>query len=485
MSKLVWVMVACVAVALWPTHASAAFTAGQEQAAQALIQDFTSKEFAARQQAVDKLIALGPDVLPVIQKTLAQTQDAEVKLRCQMVLKGVADKYGVTVTGPKPAAPALAVPKPLGKLTADASKITLDVRDGTLGEVLKDFARQSGNTPLNLPNDLAEKNVTLNVKDMPYWQALDKLCEAVGAFYQVNFLGGTGGLALSPLANYKDLGAFTGPVSVKIVNAANSLTFRPLGVGKPRMGSLQYEFAFFWEDRMPVVFSEGFVTKATLPDGREFFQPGWPNAVLTSRTVAAVPGRNAPSGNLSFQTANFPGRVDKLASLEGIVRLSASVGPDKELKVDDVLGEDEKTAEKDGLMLFVTPVNKRMRGQADLVMLNIRATRDGNPVDPPVLQQDPKYGVFLIEPAGNRHQAQRFASSATGASLWAAEPDGKPVRIEFQQPAAMGQPGHNPSVTLTFFDLPVIDGKWSLLVVYPGDTETKEYPFKIENVPVP
>jgi hypothetical protein len=114
--------------------------------ARSLIGQFTSAEFAVRQAAVEKLIAIGPDVTPLVRKTLAETTDAEVKLRCQMVLKGIADKYG---------------PAGGGRPNLDASKITIDATNTPLEEVLRDLADQSGNALVNIPGPLTEKTVTL------------------------------------------------------------------------------------------------------------------------------------------------------------------------------------------------------------------------------------------------------------------------------------------------------------------------------------
>ena len=56
-------------------------TPEQTKEAQALITQFTHPEFAVRQKAVEQLIKMGPNVLPLIKKTLAQTEDEEVQLR--------------------------------------------------------------------------------------------------------------------------------------------------------------------------------------------------------------------------------------------------------------------------------------------------------------------------------------------------------------------------------------------------------------------
>ena len=90
--------------------ASAALTPEQETLAGRLIRDFTAAEFAVRQAAVDKLVAMGPDVLPLIKKTLAATKDAEVLLRCEMVVKAFGAPSQLAerpVKDPEPAAPPL------------------------------------------------------------------------------------------------------------------------------------------------------------------------------------------------------------------------------------------------------------------------------------------------------------------------------------------------------------------------------------------
>ena len=71
-------------------------TPEQTQQAQALIKELSAPEFAVRQEAVKKLIQIGPDVVPLVRKSLAETEDEEMKFRCQMVLKGIREKYGVS-----------------------------------------------------------------------------------------------------------------------------------------------------------------------------------------------------------------------------------------------------------------------------------------------------------------------------------------------------------------------------------------------------
>ncbi|HUU43040.1 MAG TPA: hypothetical protein VMX57_04635, partial [Planctomycetota bacterium] len=52
----------------------AELTLEQAKTAEALIKQFESRQFAARQKAVDELTAMGPDVLPLVRQTLAETK---------------------------------------------------------------------------------------------------------------------------------------------------------------------------------------------------------------------------------------------------------------------------------------------------------------------------------------------------------------------------------------------------------------------------
>ena len=80
----------------------------QKAAAESAMGDFTAVEFAARQQAVEKLVAMGPDVVPLVRKLFAETTDNEVKLRCEMTLKGLAARWGIVVDLKNPDAPVIA-----------------------------------------------------------------------------------------------------------------------------------------------------------------------------------------------------------------------------------------------------------------------------------------------------------------------------------------------------------------------------------------
>ena len=68
---------------------AADLTPEQTGQAKVLIAQFTAKEFAKRRKAGEELVKMGPDILPLVRKALAETKDNEVKLRCGMVWPAV------------------------------------------------------------------------------------------------------------------------------------------------------------------------------------------------------------------------------------------------------------------------------------------------------------------------------------------------------------------------------------------------------------
>ena len=94
----------------WPsdldrTHAPKPVAVPFEQRVRDRIEEFSSAEFAVRERALEKLIAMGPDALPLAKKALAATHDFEVKRRCKFAIIGIVLKP--VATSPAPARPDL------------------------------------------------------------------------------------------------------------------------------------------------------------------------------------------------------------------------------------------------------------------------------------------------------------------------------------------------------------------------------------------
>ena len=85
-----WILAAALlAAATSPGPARAQDASDATRQAEALIRALAADTSAEREQATQKLIEMGPDVIGLVAKTLASTDDPEVKLRCGLVLKGM------------------------------------------------------------------------------------------------------------------------------------------------------------------------------------------------------------------------------------------------------------------------------------------------------------------------------------------------------------------------------------------------------------
>ena len=391
------IVVAALIVALMglSVPASAELTAGQKMAAEALIRQFSHRDFAVREQAVNRLVALGPDVVPIVRKALAETTDNEVKLRCEMVLKTIAKDHGVDV--------GLAVKGPAKDWGLDASKVTLKMQDVDLDRIIEALSEQSGNTLVRLPEAWEGKPLTLDVTDMPYWQALDKLCASAKLIYTPDYQNG--GLKLAAAEEGEDLSAYAGPTVLKLTSATQIRTFRGTAVPAAVQGmlnSLNYRFDFYWEDRLQPIQSEVAFTSAKAPDGTEL------KLNETPRTFVGVwgggGGRRRTAASQAFTNiTDVPANLEKVAELHGVVRLALGEG-EKEIKVADALAEGEKSGKLDDTTLTVTSVNRRN----NWATLGVKMTVDGKDTEITRYPAGSPYGFFLIDPNGEKHRGTSY-----------------------------------------------------------------------------
>ena len=525
--RLTRVALAVLLIASSSAPVFAALSAGQKMAAEVWIKQFAAAEFDVRQKAVDNLIGLGPDVVPVIQKALAETLDNEVKLRCQMVLKGIKEKYPETVipeVKPAPAAPAapdapanqprgprrgpapVVAPKDPGKFGFDASKVTVNVKDAELDGVLASLAEQSGNARVALPKDWEGKGVTLNAAGATYWEALDKLCASLGLTYTYVFdpQAQTREFRLQPLDKTVDVSAYAGPVVVKLDTATLTKRFRPGGGGFGMMrDGLTLTFAFYTEDRLQPLESDAEITKIVAGDGKEIALDADPAAAAGGgragrRQQQRGFGRQArgPAGMIVANASTPPPGLDKLASVEGVVHLTFGTGT-KELKVVDALNGGNKSVTVGNAKLTVTRVQRMGGGRGGnngggrggnnggAMLLTVKYEVDGKEETLPEFGRDATYGFALIDPNGEKHTGFAGNFGGFGGRGGFGGPGQGPGN-----PPAPGNDPNNPAAgapnatTLFFNNAPELDGAWTLVLTAPDQLTEKEFPFKFTDISV-
>jgi hypothetical protein len=337
------------------------------------------------------------------------------------------------------------------------------------------LADQSGNALLALPDKWQDKPVTLDVKEMPYFQALDFLCALTGLTYQVKDQS----LALVSPPEASDVGVYLGPGTVKMAQLIRNRAFR--NASNPQSTSLQLSLCAFWEDRLPVVFNSFDVAKVTTADGRQLemrTRKGAPPAYAIGRySYGAVTSGQAPAVKPSLSAApafamlqNLPDKLGKTLTIEGTFRLDIGSG-EKVLSIPKVLVEGDRSAEAGEVSFRIKEVHTSMPTGG---MVGFWDSRVKNPVSFVIELRRPSrepiagmggsspYGVFLVKADGKRFPPLSFmGAQQLKDDAWVAT-----VSAFFDKPEGM-------------------DDTWSLVYVYPEKQESKEWPFKLENVPLP
>jgi hypothetical protein len=124
-----------------------------------LIEQLGSGTFDDREKATEQLDAIGAPALEALKKA-TQSKEEEVKRRAEELVKKIEKRAE---------ADKILQPK----------RVTLKFKDTPVTEAVAEFQKQSGyNVTLHDPQKkLADRKVTFETKEAPFWEALDQFCE--------------------------------------------------------------------------------------------------------------------------------------------------------------------------------------------------------------------------------------------------------------------------------------------------------------------
>ena len=420
--------------------ARAELTAKQVKEAEALVKACGDNDYQVRDSATKKLIEMGMDVAPIVRKAGEASTDAEVKARCLYVVTTLLEKAEM---GP-----------------LEPAKITLDVKDKPLGDVVKELAKQSGNGELKVAG-LEESKVTVKVKDMQYWQAVDEVCKSAGAYYTAKVRDG-GGYDITLAAKtdqVTDAGMPTGPMSVRVGSVRRQdyryLDLRGSGQAPPESSTLGFEMQVYLEDRLPLMRIGLELTSVLTADGVNHANPRG-----MGHGMARMPSGNVGGyWNMNLGWGDPAGTAQGAVTLEGTVELSCGLQP-KELKLEKVFEKQGIEASADGKKLTLKETKRQ--GDAVIVMFTLEDSSDEGTNF--AQGGGAEWGIFLLDPRGKRHSSMGIMSGRSGA---------------------MAGGGMNMDGTVVFQGVANIEGDWSLIYAYPGKVVKRSYPFTIPGVPVP
>jgi hypothetical protein len=139
-----------------------------------LIAQLADADFQKRGEAAKLIERLGPSALPQLREALRNSEDPEVRRRLEEVIPRLEQAAALQPT-----------------------LVTMSFRDLPVRKALQELARQSGGYKLELtPNtaprsdqDPEKRLLSMDVRNMPFWQALDQLCDMGGLTYQEGWYG--------------------------------------------------------------------------------------------------------------------------------------------------------------------------------------------------------------------------------------------------------------------------------------------------------
>lgn len=211
-----------------------------------LVEQLGADTESARNEAYQRLLELGGPTSPRAEKLIellpqpVDAMPAAVRDALERVRRELAER--------------------ISKLAVEASRVTLDTVKAPLEEVLQAIERQTGNRLIDSREQFgevqAERDVTLTLEDVPFWEAMDLVLDEVGmgvyaysGEQALTLVGRQRGSApRAAAANY------AGPLRVEVVRVVATRNLRQ-AFGQ----SLDVELEISWEPRLrPIALSQPF-----------------------------------------------------------------------------------------------------------------------------------------------------------------------------------------------------------------------------------
>ena len=328
------------------------------------------------------------------------------------------------------------------------------------------LAQAGGNTALLPGTTVKDKPVTLVVKDATYWEAVEQLCRANGLMLGLD--PATAKPAVVEPEGALDPHATAGPVAITFNNGSVSRSFRIAKSTYPRsssIASVSYSMGVYWEDRVSIS-TVTVQLRKLLSGGKDLLEGAAPPVAQT-----VMPGARARNyGNAYLSVGNLPEGLRRFDEIEGVVKVTCRLG-EKSVKLDDVFAGPPRAAEAAGVALSLKTVSAQGRSTAQIsVEVKREVADDGISLAP----QSGHMTFALVDPKGVRYPAV-----VESVRLGGAKKTGRKNKLGQEETDEQAE------FSLRFWSLPIVDGPWSLVLTWPEKVDSRDYPFRAANVPVP
>lgn len=233
-----------------------------------LVEQLGSRSYAERERATRALRERGPAALPALRKA-AQGTDEEVRRRAETLIPGLEIEEAL-------------LPK----------RVTLTAADRRLTDVVQDLAKQTG-FKLNAVGRADDPTVTADLKDVPFWEALEKAAKDTGK--GVDFHPYDRSLHLVPAARRSPFVNVQGPFRLEVTwfHEDRDVDLAAPAGGENRSTGLTLAVSLLAEPRITLLkVHPAKVAEAIDSEGKSLLEPTPP----TGGPVAARSGRGSFRG---------------------------------------------------------------------------------------------------------------------------------------------------------------------------------------------
>jgi hypothetical protein len=393
MKKIVWLTLLAALVSV-PAAVPSGAPEGSKPAVpvERLIEQLGSRDYRIREEANRTLLVRGTEALPALRKA-RNHKDPEVRRRVEALL------------GPLEAA-LLVAPK----------RINLVVNQRPIREIVGELAKQTGYKIELWPeaqfNGEREKQAySFRFNNVPFWEALDQICEAGGLMLQQNY--GVENIRLQFQEEHVPYVCHNGMFRVVAQGFSHNRNVQFGAVGRgaqaavSRTDIMNFSFTVSAEPRLPLL-SIGAVKITEAEDDQH-------NSMVLSADRQAMYGGVYYGYNRSYSQqaqANLggPGRDARVVkTLQGVIPITLLLEQKPHIVVEDILAAKGKRTKVDKTEIVIDEVGKTPDNNYQIKML-VRESRKDNNNDytwANSLQQR----LELLDAKGNKYQSFGYGGS--------------------------------------------------------------------------
>jgi hypothetical protein len=350
---------------------------------ESLIEQLGDKDFQRREAASRALVALGPAALPALQQGRSHP-DPEVRRRLEELIP------------------------PLERtLTLAPKRITLDLTNKPIREVIEELSKQTGYHFAGLESQGSSEDkfvYSFHFDNVPFWQALDQVCEAGGLVLQQNYYGDDSLRLFHQPESYVPFVFYDGAFKVMATgfnynrsnHFAHIIRTQP---GQHSSESLQVNLTLAAEPKLPIV-KLGPVRLAAAEDDQK--QSMLPNTIWTGRSFYSGGGYRSYVQQTQA-TLLLPSRTSRtVKTLKGVIPVTLLADQRPAVATDQILLAKGKRF-KTGPATFYLEDVQELPGKQYQIKMSITEEGNDSPNDWTRIQSL-QQRIEVQDAKGNRNQ---------------------------------------------------------------------------------